>query len=250
MNDSRSITKYLKKAKETSFVNLEFLDKMNPNTFELTKNGRIQTSVYGAFSSILIKLDVLETKTNTYNKIEYALHPDRMGLICDKVLKGNLRTLSRKQNPENPEYRGEVYKSIFTGKAVGTKFECSLLNIFFNEETDEFVIGLKTGVGKLVKDDTNRNDFEDFEKNNYIGICIPYEQMELMCYQTKEFLNSYKLTMTPAMLKGRHAYEMKCKTIYKGCKGDVKKIREIEEKFNNLSESEKRDCLANKRTIE
>lgn len=247
MKDSRSITQFLKKGKNNAFVNIEVLDRLNPNTFEMTRNGRIQSSVYGAFSSLIIKLNVLQD--SNFSNIEYAIHPDRLGLVFTKILNENLRSLT-KPNRKNPEYMGEVFKSIYTNKVVDTKYECSVLNIYFDEESDEFIIGIKTGVGKLVKDDTNRNDFTDFEKTNYIGISIPYDEMELICYQVVDYLKAYKLTMTPSMLKGRYTYETKCKTIFKGCNGDTKKIRQIEEKFNKLSAIEQQECLQGKKTIQ
>lgn len=248
MRNSRTISKYLKKVKDV-YLNIEFLDKINPNTFELTKNGRIQSTVFGAFSSIVINLNVIDTISGKYNKIEYALHPDRLGLICNKILDGNISSFS-KQHRRFPEYIGEVQRSIYTSKVVGDKFECAIFNINYNQEKDEFVFSIKSGIGKLIKDETNKNDFTDFSQSNYIGISIPFEEMELIAYQIKEYLGAYRLTMTPSMLQGRQTYEVRCKSIFKNIMGDARKIREVEEKFSKLSKDEQQDCLLGKKVIE
>lgn len=249
MNDSRTICKYLKKADKETYVNIEFLDKLTPNTFDLTKNGRIQSSSFGSFSSILVKINVLNTKDNKYNEVEYALHPDRLGLICSRILESKLKKF-QEQNKKMPEYLGEVHKTIYTNKVNGTKFDCAIFNLKYEEETDDFVIFIKIGEGDLVKDETNRNDFTNFEKKNLIGIKIPYEEMELLCYQLDKYLDVYRFVMSTSMFKGRTSYETKCKTIFKNCKGDAKKIREITEKFNKLSDLEKQDVLVGKKQME
>lgn len=248
MKDSRSISQFLKPIANlnSAYAGFEVLDRINPNTFELTKNGRIQTSVYGAFSSLIIKINVI--KNGEYSNMEYAIHPNKFGLICTKILDEKL-SLFCKQNAKYPEYKGKVFRSIYTNKVVGDKYECSIFNIYFDEENEEFVLGIKNGLGKLKKDDTNRNDFSDFEKKNYIGITIPYEEMELICYQVQKYLNAFELTMTPAMLKGRYTYETRCKTIFKSCKGDAKKVKEIEEKFIKLTANEQQECLTGKKEL-
>lgn len=248
MYNSRTIARYLKKIDENSYVNIEFLDKINPNTFDLTKNGKIQSSTFGSFSNILIKINVINTKEDQFNEVEYALYPDRLGVICSKVLAGRLNSFST-QNRKMPEYKGELHKTIYTSKVNGTQFECALLNIYYLEDEDCFVFGIKVGLGDLVKDETNRNDFTNFNKTNYVGIKIPYDEMETICYQIDKYLDTFRLTMYPIMMSGRSSYEAKCKTIYKKCIGDVQKIREITEKFNKLSKLEQDEILSGKKAI-
>lgn len=240
MDNSRSITNYLKRTKDGVYVNIDFLDKLKPNTFDLTKNGRIQSTPFGSNSNIVISLNSL--KDRKYNKVEHPLHPDRLNLLAKKILNGRLNDFI-KQNNKMPEFKGYVNKKIYTSKVADTQYECSLLNIYYREEDQMFVVDIKIGVGDLVKDETNRNDFQNFKKKNNIGILIPYEEMELMASQIIDFIENYRLTMTPAMFQGRFDYECKCKTIFKSCIGDSKKIREIQLEFNKLSEEEKQQKL-------
>lgn len=233
MYDSRMITKFFKKNDEQT-VTIEFQDKLTPNTFELTKTGKIQSSVYGAYSNIIVKTIVY--RKGQFNEISFAIHPDRLALICEKILKENYEIFKR----PNSKFKeiGFVNKTIYTNKLVDSKFESSYLNIYLADE-EKFVIKTNVGKADLIKDEFNRNDFENFESTNKIAVFIPIDDMELMAFQLIKYLEDYRSVIMSLMLDGRNLYEKRCRTMFKDVKGDPKKVRQIEEKFLNLSEEDR-----------
>lgn len=232
MKDSRTISDYMKKTQDGKYVRLEILDKLKPNNFKIIEGGRIQSSVFGTYSNIIVKISLVDN--GICNIAEYALHPDYISLVAEQVLSSRL-TYFTSPNLDYPEFFGKVYRTIFTNnQGNNIKNDCSILNIKYNDTNNSLIFGIYVGKGTLIKDELNRNDFKDFDKKNYLGISIPMEKAELLLFQVKEYLNNFRNSFMVNMLSGRAEYEKNCKTIFKDCVGDTRKIRIIEEKFAKL----------------
>ena len=249
MKDSRTIGKFFKK-KETKTVSVEFLDRLRPNTFQMSKTGRIQTSCYGTFSNILTKIISYDSSVkNSFKKIEYPLYPDKIGLLCEKIVDENYRIFKKPVSKKGFEDRiGYLDTSIYTDKVKGTQFEAAIMN-FYMDEDDSFVIKLQQGSATLTKDEFNRNDLENFTNEFSLAIRVPLEEMELLAYQVKDFLSGFKNVVTGPMLSNRSAYERNCQTIFKDIVGDTEKIREVEIKLNQLSEEDKKLVMSGNKRI-
>lgn len=235
MYDSRTIAKFFKKNKQNGqIISLEFLDRLTPNIFELTKNGKLESTTFGSFSSIIVKLTVF--KEGQFNSIEYGIHPDRLSLLAEKILNEKYSIVKTKSDKLG--LNGFVNTSIFTSKPIDEMYESSFLNIFLDNE-ERFVIRIETGKANLIKDEFNRNEIENFIKNKSISLYIPIDEMELLCLKIKEYICTFRNTIMPLMLDGRNLYEKRCKTIFKDVKGDPIKVKQIEEKFFKLNAQEK-----------
>lgn len=248
--DSRTIGKFFKK-KESKNISIEFLDHLRPNTFEMSKTGRIQTSSYGTYSHILAKAISFDKNVkNSFKGIAHPIYPDKMGVLSEKIMNENYRIFKDPVDKKGFEDRiGFLETTIYTDKVKGTKFEASIINIYMDDERS-FVIKIEKGTSSLTKDEFNRNDIaEDYSKDFGIALRVPINEMELLAYQVKEFLRGYNLIMMGPMLAGRSTYERNCQTIFKECKGDTEKIREIEIKLNQLSESDKELALSGQKKI-
>lgn len=234
MYDSRTIAKFFKKNNENGqVVSLEFLDRLTPNTFELTKNGKLESTTFGSFSAIVCKISVY--KSGQFSSIEYAIHPDKISLFSEKIL--NEKYLFLKKPNKKLGLVGFLNTSIFTSKEMGDMYESSFLNIYLEEE-DKLVVRIETGKANLIKDEFNRNSMENFCKSKSIAIYVPLEEMELLCIKLKEYISAYRNIITPLMLDGRNLYEKRCKTIFKDVKGEPTKVKQIEEKFFQLSKQD------------
>lgn len=244
MYDSRVIAKFLKKNKDGQVVSLEFLDRMTPNTFEIMKNGKIESTTFGSFGLIVLRISTY--KNGLFNSIEYGIHPDRISLFSEKILNEKYKFLTRPSDKLG--LTGFVNTSIYTSKMVGDMCECSVLNIYLQDE-DRFVVSIKTGKANVIKDDCNRNSMENFEKSKALALYIPIEEMELLCIKVKEYISSYRNTVLPLMLDGRNLYEKRCKSIFKDVKGDPIKVKQIEEKFFKLSKQDQLDVEEGKKKI-
>lgn len=244
MYDSRTIAKYFKKNKENGkMVSLEFLDRLTPNTFELIKNGKLESTTFGSFSAIVVKLTVF--KEGQFNSIEYGVHPDKLSLLAEKILGEKYSSLTKVNSQLS--LTGFVNTSIFTSKPVGDMYESSFLNICFQE--DKFLLKIETGKANLIKDECNRNDMQNFVRAKSLALYIPIDEMELICIKLKEYLSTYRNTIMPLMLDGRNLYEKRCKTVFKEVKGDPIKVKQIEEKFFKLTKQEQIDIEEGKKRI-
>lgn len=247
MFDSRSIYKFLKSNNEKK-VSLETLDRITPNTFELTQNGRLESSVFGAFSNITFRIQVFQNRN--FSSLEFPVTPNRISLLSKKILQGNKDYFLKKSNLL-PELNliGFVNKSIYTAAPVGeNRYKASYLNIYLYDE-ENYAVNISYGTAELIKDELNRNDLKDYKQINHLAILVPIDDMELLMDTTGEYVNSYRTGMLPFMLEGRSLYEDRCKTIFKDVKGDPKKIRKVEEEFFKLSKLEQQDIESGRKTL-
>lgn len=235
--NSRNISKVFKRLDSGTMLSIQANDHLNPNTFEMMKTGRIQSTPYGRFSNI-----TLETKSfvkgSKVVSISYAIHPDRLAIVLKKYVNKDFDFFIEKSNVQGFEDRtGFVHKSIFTSKPKNGKFEASVLNIYMKEKF--IIFKTEIGIASYNKDEYNKNDFVDFVKEQSIQINVPFDDMDLFAEQILNYLNDFRQMALPIMLDGRTVYEQKCRTIFKDVIGNAQLIREIEEKFSKLSKEEK-----------
>lgn len=226
MANDKMITDLLLYDKESnSRKYIAFNDYITANNFSLTNGGSIQTTPFGRKSQIIISLNETNGKRKS---LEYGIHVNRMRMICERIQLGDFSLFKNYDSEE--EVNGLVLTRTSFKKNDNLKENESMsLKCIFSLENGKFLITLKEGIGKTIRDEINCLKTIDFRELESITIKLSLKDLHQLVSDVLQHINNCSLLNMSYMLQKRQIYREQSKNgVFKDCYHDLDKIREVE----------------------